>query len=255
MVKIVLPLSEESLHIAHKSSREVALKAFEEQHFGRHANKSVEKLHYEIDKVHKNYILANEYKSSKLCEELYTRCEDYMDQLQVLRLPSMAKFNAGFYQCNQSFEKECVGPSKTSYEQRMIKMMGKSKSLFIKEYNHRLFNWLVAFSLVMVVVGRFMVKFVLIEIGAWMLFIFLQTYTRMFWSAESLYYNPVWHFVVATWENIVYSPILDLDRWAIHVCIIVLILVFYWRCYGRWKHSSHWSLPMNSNLKDLRRSE
>lgn len=256
MVKIVLPLSEESLHIAHKSSREVALKAFEEQHFGRrHANKSVEKLHYGIDKVHKNYILANEYKSSKLCEELYTRCEDYMDQLQVLRLPSMAKFNAGFYQCNQSFEKECVGPSKTSYEQRMIKMMGKSKSLFIKEYNHRLFNWLVAFSLVMVVVGRFMVKFVLIEIGAWMLFIFLQTYTRMFWSAESLYYNPVWHFVVATWENIVYSPILDLDRWAIHVCIIVLILVFYWRCYGRWKHSSHWSLPMNSNLKDLRRSE
>ncbi|KAL8100730.1 hypothetical protein AgCh_032839 [Apium graveolens] len=213
MVKTVLPLSEESLHIAHKSFREVAMKAFEEQHFGRrHANKSVEKLHYEIDKVHKNYILANEYKSSKLCDGLYTRCEDYMDQLQVLRLPSMAKFNAGFHKCNQSFEKECVGPSKTSYEQRMMKMMGKSKSLFIKEYNHRLFNWLVAFSLVMVVVGRFMVQFVLIEIGAWMLFIFLETYTRMFWSAESLYYNPVWHFAVATWENIVYSPILDLDR-------------------------------------------
>lgn len=52
MVKIVLPLSEESLHIAQKSLREVAMKAFEEQHFGRrHANKSVEKLRYEIDKV------------------------------------------------------------------------------------------------------------------------------------------------------------------------------------------------------------
>jgi hypothetical protein len=91
-------------------------------------------------------------------------------------------------------------------------MMGKSKSSFIKEYNHRLFNWLVAFSLVMVVVGRFIIKFILIEIGAWILFIFLETYTRMFWSAESLYYNPVWHFIVATWETLVYSPILDLDR-------------------------------------------
>lgn len=94
-----------------------------------------------------------------------------------------------------------------------LQMLGKSKSLFIKEYNHRLFNWLVAFSLVMVVVGRFLIKFILIEIGAWILFIFLETYTRMFWSAESLYYNPVWHFIVATWETLVYSPVLDLDRY------------------------------------------
>lgn len=93
-----------------------------------------------------------------------------------------------------------------------LQMLGKSKSLFIKEYNQRLFNWLVAFSLVMVVVGRFIIKFILIEMGAWILFIFLETYTRMFWSAESLYYNPIWHFIVATWETVVYSPILDLDR-------------------------------------------
>lgn len=45
-----------------------------------------------------------------------------MDQLQVLRLPSMAKFSAGFLQCNQSFELECVGPSKANYEQRMTKV-------------------------------------------------------------------------------------------------------------------------------------
>lgn len=72
--------------------------------------------------MYKNVILANEYQSSKLCEALYTGCEDKMDQLQVLRLPSMAKFNAGFLQCNQSFELKCVGPSKTNYEQRMKKV-------------------------------------------------------------------------------------------------------------------------------------
>ncbi|KAK1373072.1 Guanylate-binding protein 4 [Heracleum sosnowskyi] len=256
MGKVVLPVSEESLQAAHEASREVSLKSFDEQHFGRHhAQKSVEQLNEEIDKVHKNFIMVNEYNSAKLCEGLYTRCEDKMDQLQVLRLPSMAKFNAGFLQCNRSFEKECVGPSKISYENRMMKMLGKSKSLFIKEYNHRLYNWLVGFSLVMVVVGRFIIKFFLIEMGAWIMFIFLETYTRMFWSAEALYYNPVWHFVVSTWETLVYSPILDLDRWAIPLGIIVFVLVIYWRCFGRRKHGSQWLLPMYNSPKDRRRSD
>lgn len=255
MAKLSLPLSEESLQRSHEGFREETMKVFDEQHFGRHhAKKSVEKLDEEIDKVYKNFVLANEYKSSKLCETLYTKCEDKMDQLQVLRLPSMAKFNAGFLHCNQSFERECVGPSKISYERKMMKMMGKSKSLFIKEYNHRLFNWLVAFSLVMVVVGRFLIKFILIEMGAWILFIFLETYTRMFWSAESLYYNPVWHFIVATWEALVYSPILDLDRWAIPVGVIIALLVLYWRCYGR-KHGPRSILPLYNNHKDRRRLE
>ncbi|XP_059433258.1 uncharacterized protein LOC132166458 [Corylus avellana] len=250
MAKLHLPHTEQDLQDAHERSREVAMQVFDEQHFGRHhANKSVMQLDEEIQKVYKNIIMANEYQSSKLCEGLYTRCEDKMDQLQVLKLPSMAKFNAGFLQCNQSFERECVGPSKTNYEQRMMKMLGKSRSLFIKEYNHRLFNWLVAFSLVMVVVGRFIIKFILIEIGAWILFIFLETYTRMFWSAESLYYNPGWHFIVATWEMLVYSPILDLDRWAIPVGLMLAILILYCRCYGRRKHGQRWLLPLYNNQR------
>ncbi|KAI3668088.1 hypothetical protein L6452_43163 [Arctium lappa] len=248
MSKVPLPTSEQSLQSIHEASRSEAFKVFEEQHFGRHhAKKSVEALNEDIEKMFKNFVMANQYQSSTLCEALYTTCEDKMDQLQVLRLPSMAKFNAGFLHCNQSFEKECVGPSKTIYEQRMVKMMGKSKSLFIKEYNHRLFNWLVAFSLVMVIVGRFIIKFILIEIGAWILFIFLETYTRMFWSPESLYYNPIWHCIVATWETLVYSPILDLDRWAIQIGLLALVLLLYWRCYGRRKHGSYSLLPLYTN--------
>ena len=91
-------------------------------------------------------------------------------------------------------------------------MLVKARALFIKEYNNKLFNWLVTFSLVMVVIGRFVIKFFLLEIVAWVMFIFLETYTRMFWSEESLYYNPAWHIIISSWETIVYSPILDLDR-------------------------------------------
>ncbi|KAK7345877.1 hypothetical protein VNO77_16490 [Canavalia gladiata] len=251
MATLNLPLPEESLQDVHDRSRDEVMQVFDQQHFGRHhAKKSVMQLDEELLKVHKNVVLKNEYLSSKLCEALYTRCEDKMDQLQVLRLPSLAKFNAGFLQCNHSFEDECVGPSKINYEQRMMKMLGKSRSLFIKEYNHRLFNWLVAFSLVMVVLGRFIIKFILIEIGAWALFIFLETYTRMFWSAESLYYNPVWHFIVATWETLVYSPILDLDRWAIPLGVILALLIIYWRCYGKRKYGSQWVLPLYRSNKN-----
>lgn len=91
-------------------------------------------------------------------------------------------------------------------------MLARSRALFIKEYNNKLFNWLAIFSLAMVVVGRFLVKFFLLEVAAWVMFAFLETYTRLFWSSESLYYNPAWHVIVSSWETVVYSPVLDLDR-------------------------------------------
>jgi hypothetical protein len=256
MVRVRLPMSEESLQSAHEMAHNEAIKAFDAQHFGRqHAKKSVDQLDEQMQEVYKNFVLANEYQSSKLCEALYTSCEDDMDHLQALRLPSMAKFNAGFVYCNKTFEQQCVGPSKQNYEQRLTKMMGKSRSLFIKEYNNRLFNWLVGFSLVMVVVGRFIIKFILLEMAAWILFIFLETYTRMFWTAEALYYNPVWHFIVGTWENVVYSPVLDLDRWAIPIVCIIALCVLYWRCYGKRKHGARWLLPLYNNQKNGRNRE
>ncbi|KMZ56062.1 Guanylate-binding-like protein [Zostera marina] len=244
MDRMMLPLPEGSLQQAHDQSKNEAMRVFDEQHFGRRqAKQSLAKLEDEIQKAFKNVMLANGYQSSRVCEALYTQCEDKMDQLQILRLPSMAKFNVGFTQCNNSFNFECVGPSKSSYEHRMTKMLVKSQALFIKDYNQRLFNWLVSFSLVMVVVGRFFIKFILLEFGGWVLFIFLETYTRMFWSAESLYYNPGWHIIVSTWETIVYNPILDLDRWAIFIVVVLIILMLYWR-YGRRNYRYRSLLPL-----------
>ncbi|CAF1869902.1 unnamed protein product [Brassica oleracea var. botrytis] len=58
----------------------------------------------------------------------------------------------------------------------------------------------------------------------------------MFWTVESLLYNPVWHFIVGTWKTVVYSPVLDLDRWAIPIICIIALSVIYWRCYEKRKH-------------------
>ncbi|KAG8098545.1 hypothetical protein GUJ93_ZPchr0013g35957 [Zizania palustris] len=238
-----LPVPVDRLQQAHEVANDQARMLFNKQHFGKHhAAQSILKLDDEIKKVYRNFLLVNEYQSSKLCEARFSECEDKMDHLQVLKLPSMAKFNAGFLHCNRSFVRDCVGPAKESYERRMSKMLSKSRALFIKEYNNKLFNWLVTFSLVMVVVGRFVIKFFLLEIIAWVMFIFLETYTRMFWSAESLYYNPAWHIIVSSWETIVYSPILDLDRWAIPIVLLLSFTLLYWRCFGRRKRGSRSSL-------------
>ena len=52
MTKVGLPISEETLQSIHEASRSESLKAFEEQHFGRHhAKKSVETLDEDIEKV------------------------------------------------------------------------------------------------------------------------------------------------------------------------------------------------------------
>lgn len=228
-----LPVPADKLKLVHGLAEDEARKLFDKQHFGKnYAAQSFLNLDEEIKKVFRSYGLANEYQSSKLCEARFSECEDKMDHLQALKLPSMAKFNAGFLRCNQSFEMECVGPAKGSYEHRMSKMLARSRALFIREYNNKLFNWLVIFSLIMVVIGRFIVKLLLLEVAAWVMFIFLETYTRLFWSSESLYYNPVWHAIVSSWEAIVYSPVLDLDRWAIPIVVMLSFLAVYWRCIG-----------------------
>ncbi|VAI38058.1 unnamed protein product [Triticum turgidum subsp. durum] len=243
-----LPVPVEKLQQIHEVANGEAKLLFDKQHFGKHhAVQSILKLEDEITKVYKNFLLANEYQSSKLCEARFSECEDQMDHLQVLKLPSMAKFNAGFFYCNRTFVMECVGPAKERYDHRMSKMLLKSRALFIKEYNNKLFNWLVTFALVMVVLGRFVIKFFLLEIAAWVMFIFLETYTRMFWSAESLYYNPAWHIIVSSWETIVYSPLLDLDRWAIPIALLLLFWLFYWRCFARRKRGSRSVLPLYKN--------
>lgn len=52
MGNLSLPTSNDYLHNAHEASREAAMNAFNEQHFGRyHAKRSVEKLVEDIEKV------------------------------------------------------------------------------------------------------------------------------------------------------------------------------------------------------------
>ncbi|WVZ62137.1 hypothetical protein U9M48_011918 [Paspalum notatum var. saurae] len=225
-----LPVSVDKLQEFHKLAKDEAKGLFDKQHFGKHhAAQSIIKLDEEIKKVYRNFGQANEYQSSKLCEARFSQCEDKMEHLQI-----------AWGQPRKAINAECQSPVLYT----CFQMLARSRALFIKEYNNKLFNWLVIFSLVMVVIGRFVLKFFLLEIAAWVMFAFLETYTRLFWSSESLYYNPVWNVIVSSWETIVYSPLLDLDRWATPLLSMLLFLTIYWRCLGGRKGIAQSLLPL-----------
>ena len=91
-------------------------------------------------------------------------------------------------------------------------MWARERTKFLKDYNQRLFNYLVVASLVAVVVARFVLKWAVLEALAWLLFVLLETYTRVFWSDEGLNYNRAWRVFVGVWEAVVFNPVIDLDR-------------------------------------------
>ncbi|OAE18763.1 hypothetical protein AXG93_2396s1140 [Marchantia polymorpha subsp. ruderalis] len=237
MNKVKLPLPDVHLDDFHTGATDMALSAFEKDRFGRfHGDKAEVALKAELEKTYASLVLKNQYLSSQQCEDIYNQCEESMDSLQTLRLPSMAKFEAGVAACNRSYEVSCLGPSKKLFKQRLDKMWSRSRTQFLNDYNHRLFNWIVGFSLVMVVVARFCFKFYPLEIAAWALFVMLEAYTHLFWSAESLYYNPTWQVVVGVWETLVYNPVIDLDRWAVPLAWFAAASFVYCRYQRRRKH-------------------
>ncbi|CAI5494657.1 unnamed protein product [Closterium sp. Naga37s-1] len=251
-----LPAEEATLVAAHRNASGDAVAAFERERFG---GKSVEdavrplkdELREELVKLKRE----NEFASAKACEGAHRGCEEELDALANMRLPSVAKFDARLEACNHTVEHACRGPSKSAYRDRLKKTWTRERSQFLKEYNQRLFNWLVIGSLVLVVIGRFVVKWVVVEVLAWALFVFLETYTRIFWSFDSLYLNPAWRTFVNVWEAVVYNPFIDLDLWSVPLLWVLLILVIMCRCYRCRKRPHTPLLPTHHDTLHTRRSE
>ncbi|CAL9088445.1 unnamed protein product [Musa textilis] len=219
MSKLQLPVPENKLQLAHEVSKAEAKKQLDQQIFGRrNAEESLLKFNDEIKKVYENHIMANKYQSSKQCEASWSDCEDIMDRLLVLRLPSMTKFNASFNRCNQNFERDCIGVSKEMYALKMVKMLEKSRSLFFKEYSQRLTLSLLVLSITIPVVGHTL-KFALLKYGGYIMLIFslyFEMHTRIYGSSELLHNSSSFQIAVTAWEIIV-GNILVLNRQVLQV--------------------------------------
>ena len=93
---------------------------------------------------------------------------------QGMRLPSMKKFDKGVATCNVAFQPGCVGPSLEKYAAKMRKSVGRARTHFLGEYNQKLYNGLLGLSVVGVVIYRFLLKNKLLELAAWLFFLFLE---------------------------------------------------------------------------------
>ncbi|GJP43245.1 hypothetical protein CLOM_g2731 [Closterium sp. NIES-68] len=251
-----LPAEEAALVGAHRNASGRAMEVFERERFGgKSAEDAIRPLRDELREALIKLKRENEFESAKACEGAHRGCEEELDALANMRLPSVAKFDARLDACNHTVEQACRGPSKTAYSDRLKKTWTRERSQFLKEYNQRLFNWLVIGSLVLVVIGRFVVKWVVVEVLAWALFVFLETYTRIFWSFDSLYLNPAWRSFVNVWEAVVYNPFIDLDLWSVPLLWVGLILVIMCRCYRCRKRPHTPLLPTHHDTLHTRRSE
>eukprot|EP00897_Mesotaenium_endlicherianum_P008252 jgi/Mesen1/7455/ME000389S06798 len=169
------------------------------------------------------------------CLELYTR-QVARQRLPVPEGELAALHGAAAKAAAEMFERERFGRKSTDealapLQLELATMWARERAQFLKDYNQRLFNWLVVFSLVVVVLARFVLKWVLLEFAAWALFVFLETYTRIFWSFEGLYYNAVWRAFIAVWEAVVFNPLLDMDKWSIPLAWCALVSLVLCRCY------------------------
>ncbi|CAL9155705.1 unnamed protein product [Musa hybrid cultivar] len=235
MSNLQLPVPEDKLLLAHEVSKAKANNLFDQQYFGwRSAKQSLLKFNNEIKKVYDTHITENKYLSIKLCEASWSECEDRMDGLLATGLPSMRKFNASFDQCNEHFERDCVGPSKEKYALKMVKMLQKCRSHFTKEYYRRLTFNLLLFSATIPVVGH-VVKFAFLSYCGYLMVTFslyLEMHTRLYGSVQLLRNSPSFQIVEIAWEMIVGNNLV-LNRWTIAVAILQCVPILGWLFYKK----------------------
>lgn len=95
---------------------------------------------------------------------------------------------------------KCVGPARSSSEERLQLSWKQARSQFAKDYNDRLFTGLLICSVAAIVIFRFVVKVALLEAVGWVSVVFLEVYPHLFRGAGSMYETRWWTVTTQVWE-------------------------------------------------------
>eukprot|EP01023_Acetabularia_acetabulum_P029849 TRINITY_DN28120_c0_g1_i1.p2 TRINITY_DN28120_c0_g1~~TRINITY_DN28120_c0_g1_i1.p2 ORF type:complete len:122 (-),score=0.75 TRINITY_DN28120_c0_g1_i1:5-370(-) len=68
-----------------------------------------------------NFVTANQLQSTNVCESIELQCEDVMEKLHGMKLPSVGKFQSEIDKCQQKFHLRCVGPAEQAWKERLGK--------------------------------------------------------------------------------------------------------------------------------------
>ena len=122
-----------------------------------------------------------------------------------------------------------MGPSKDMYRQRLAKSYDRELTSFMRDYNHKLVNGLTALSLVSILIARFIVKSGLMELCSWVSFAVLEVSPKLSVLDADITKREWWHYVVATYEHVVYNRFIDIDGDGMYFIVLLLLWALYLR--------------------------
>mmetsp|Transcript_16501 Transcript_16501/g.43135 ORF Transcript_16501/g.43135 Transcript_16501/m.43135 type:complete len:640 (+) Transcript_16501:109-2028(+) len=235
--QLKLPLPEGELEAGCQAAEARALQTYRRSQLGTSTGPGV-LLQQELLKVlarekHTRQV-ENEATSSLVCGRLEAACEEQLESLQSMKLPSLRKFDASFQKCAQAFTAQCAGPAAAAFHERLEKAGRRAANYFHKEYNDRLFVGLLVLCLGAGVVFRFLVKSRIGEFAGWGGAAFLQLYPHF--CQGSMYDTQGWAITVHVWEFMM-SALFGFDfAWLLWLMLLVALLFLRrsWRRHGWW---------------------
>lgn len=95
----------------------------------------------------------------------------------------------------------CVGPARSSSEERLKLSWQQAHSQFAKDYNDRLFTGLLLTAVAAIVLFRFVVKAAILEALGWVAVIFLEVYPHIWGGSRTMYESWWWKMASRAWEG------------------------------------------------------
>ncbi|GFR45921.1 hypothetical protein Agub_g7379, partial [Astrephomene gubernaculifera] len=136
LAAVPLPAEEEQLAAAEVEARGAALEMLGALQIGRQRGVDTRSdLLRELDRCYQVRRTENSAASSAACSEAENACEEELDALQTMRLPSLRKFESAHARCEAAFRRRCRGPGRASNEERLERAWVRASKAFGRDYN------------------------------------------------------------------------------------------------------------------------
>lgn len=227
--ELQLPMSDDNLLLLHMGFMRDAIDYYAMHRFGgiKDGERGLEgELEQSIEREFSALQMNNTIKSTEICDDLESDCEERLEELQEMKIPSKNRFEGEYKKCRQNFESKCVGPALEKQSKRLGVAWERQQRRFTQNYNSRLYKFMIVFSLVDIVLARFVLKFQIAEVLGWFVFLFLEGYPQFIGSSETMYASGWWQALVSIWEFVAYNAITQSWAW---ISILFAVSVGLWR--------------------------
>lgn len=103
-----------------------------------------------------------------------------------------------------ALQAKCVGPARSSSEERLKLSWQQARGQFAKDYNDRLLTGLLLSAVGAIVVFRFLIKIAILEAASWVAVLFLEVYPHIWGGSRAMYQSWWWRMTSQAWEGVMW---------------------------------------------------